>query len=64
MRQRNNSLNPAWDTAVAHLLVQDSWPAGTPSTKTAPIIEEVRQAAAELRKLAPDSGQYINEVFT
>lgn len=58
----DNALNPAWRNAVVHFLVQESWPADTPKSDAEEIMNAMGDVAFNLRQIAPDSGNYINEV--
>ena len=58
----DNALNPAWRNTTVHLLVQDSWAAGTQEKNVADLTQSMSAVAYDLRQLAPDSGAYINEV--
>lgn len=61
-RHYDNALNPAWRNATIHMLVQESWPAGTPDRAAAELTDTMSDIAYNLRQIAPDSGAYINEV--
>ena len=58
----DNALNPAWRNTTVHLLVQDSWAASTMEKDIEELTQSMSDVAYDLRKLAPDSGAYINEV--
>lgn len=59
----DNALNPAWRDTTVHFHVAEVWSDSTPYTQTwvaNDLMTNVRGAA--LRKLAPDTGAYYNEV--
>ncbi|KAF2137409.1 uncharacterized protein K452DRAFT_353552 [Aplosporella prunicola CBS 121167] len=61
----DNALNPAWRDAVVHLISSVSWDDATPADVAAAAqrdMTDVRGGA--LRKLAPESGAYVNEADT
>lgn len=62
-RNLDTALNPAWRDTVAHLAVGSGWADGASAEEIQAVRDDVtyRQVAA-LRKLAPDSGAYFNEV--
>lgn len=64
-RDLETALNPAWRDTVAHLAVGGGWADGASAEEIQAVRDDVthRQVAA-LRKLAPDSGAYFNEVST
>lgn len=62
-RGLETALNPAWRDTVAHVAVGGWWADGASVEEIQAIRDDVtyRQVAA-LKKLAPDSGTYFNEV--
>lgn len=56
-----NALNPDWRNTTVHLLIQDSWAASTEEKDVADLTQSMSAVAYDLRRLAPDSGAYINE---
>src|ERR1700743_884943 len=57
------ALNPAWRDTVTHMIVVTSFMDGAPSNviqSTINVTQNVYDAA--LKKLAPESGAYFNEV--
>lgn len=62
-RDLDTALNPAWRDTVAHVAVGGGWADGASAEEIQAVRDDVtyRQVAA-LRKLAPDSGAYFNEV--
>ncbi|KAB2575366.1 FAD-linked oxidoreductase ZEB1 [Lasiodiplodia theobromae] len=57
-----NSLNPAWRDAVLHLIVANSWDAALPAADARAAAHDMTHSTGRaLRRLAPDSGAYVNE---
>lgn len=58
----DSGLNPVWYDAVVHFLVSKAWDVNTPPEEAAAIKRNMTEVTGgALRKLAPDSGAYLNE---
>jgi len=63
-RHLDTALNPAWRDTISHFVVGTGWPDTLPADAAQQIRSYVTfNATAALRKLAPDSGAYFNEVL-
>lgn len=59
----NNSLNPAWRDTTVHLITSQSWDDSLPAGDVMKIVNEMTYGKLNaLRRLAPESGVYLNEV--
>ncbi|KEZ41909.1 hypothetical protein SAPIO_CDS6605 [Scedosporium apiospermum] len=62
-RHLDTALNPAWRDTISHFVVGTGWPDTLPADAAQQIRNYVTfNATAALRKLAPDSGAYFNEM--
>ena len=62
-RDLDIGMNPAWRDTVTHFVAGQGWPDGTPAEEVEAIRAHVtHNVTGALRKLAPDSGAYFNEV--
>lgn len=56
-------LNSAWRKAVVHFLIVGGWEDGAPDSVATAVRDDVTNSKTyAMRKLAPDSGAYFNEV--
>jgi hypothetical protein len=61
----STGLNPAWRSAVAHVLTATTWPEGLSSASIMDSRENVLQDILTIASLLPpDAGSYFNEVGT
>ncbi|KAI1450613.1 FAD-binding domain-containing protein [Annulohypoxylon stygium] len=61
----NNSLNPAWRDTTVHLITSQSWDDSLPAGDVMKIVNEMTYGKLNaLRRLAPESGVYLNEANT
>lgn len=58
----DNALNPAWRDTIVHLLANEAYPVDAPANVVESVTADMQETAYQLRRLAPDSGAYINEV--
>jgi hypothetical protein len=56
------ALNPAWRDTVSHFIVVTSWPEGDLAAEQSVKNNSQSVLGAALKKLAPESGAYFNEV--
>jgi hypothetical protein len=56
------ALNPAWRSAVVHLIVSEGWLPGASAQDIDAVYDDITfNKTAALRRLDPDSGAYFNE---
>ncbi|OTB06265.1 hypothetical protein M426DRAFT_72332 [Hypoxylon sp. CI-4A] len=61
----DNSLNPAWRDAIVHLITEQSWDGSLPFSDVTRVVNEMTYGKLNaLRRLAPESGAYLNEANT
>jgi hypothetical protein len=58
----STGLHPAWRKAVVHTVFGHTWDDGSSSEVIQKAREQTKRLERDLRKLAPDSGAYFNEV--
>lgn len=59
----DSALNPAWRTAAVHLISSVKWNDMLPSSEAKKAVAIVTNSTGyAMRKMAPDSGVYYNEV--
>lgn len=59
----DNALNPVWRETAVHLITKQQWDDTLPENVANETIHEMTYGKGyALRRLAPDSGAYINEV--
>ncbi|KAI9837887.1 MAG: hypothetical protein M1837_002677 [Sclerophora amabilis] len=57
----DDAINPAWRKAYTHVVLPASWPLLNQTAKADATSELTNERVAALRRLAPDSGAYVNE---
>lgn len=58
----STGLNPAWRTALMHVVAGESWPQGSSSAYINDVRGQLKNILGELEALAPGAGAYFNEV--
>jgi hypothetical protein len=57
-------VNPAWRKALAYTIAGFTWPDGSSSDEIAALRADFKLVMAKWNSIAPDSGSYLNEVWS
>lgn len=58
----STGLNPAWRTALMHVVASKGWPEGSCTAYINELRDKLKAELAELEALSPGAGAYFNEV--